>query len=771
MRPSMTDFFHVSVLRTLAISRYASIAICLSMLLAHLGTAFAADVPVLAPRHPGTVELSPMPLEHVQTTPALSILGLSANVVATGSLAFQGGYDPVDWSGVFQALPLNPDGTFSPVLWDSGAIVTDTAVTSPGARTILTASADSPGIATGIAFEPASRFDAAEIKGLMTPRSPDVANDTLAARVNYLRGVRTGEIDGEMRARHSLLGAIINSQAVYVSYPTGKYAATWPTKIQGISVTSPEMAPGAQSYDQFAAANTNRQPVAYVAANDGMLHAFNAPVPTCAAFDQSGNCSGYNRDLDAGKELWAFVPRGVYGNLGNLTSIREFQFAPTVDATPVVRDVFFSERGDHTWHTLLVGGLRLGGRGVYALDVTHPTMANEVSPQQTVLWEFDADGPSGISAFGGSYNPADLGYTYGQPAIARLPNGRWAVLVPGGYFPDCSHTDKPAHCDATGRFAPDNYSALFVLDAQTGEVIAELKTPTTIDGVTSYGLSSPVLGDYNNDQIDDVAFAGDLAGNLWRFDLSSPNPEYWKVTLAYRPTMQSAQPIAVMPRLFPDTATHRFMVVFGTGKYLGESDNVIESSSLQSVYGIRDTVDNDGNPTTVERGSLQTQKLSQTVVTDATDSMTGSTLRSLTSNSVPLKAGGWHFDLDLIPGERVVATPTALFSTHTVLISTLIPGGDKSLSSGAAGAVMAVDALTGGPGDAIASFGGVSYTGALVNQANAHGTLPMATAIGGGKLLLPGVTLKGKKVGLDLPLSFGSPLWRRRSWSVLTQEP
>ncbi len=771
MRQLMTDLSAILMPRTCSKCRYKWVVICLSAMFAHLGISFATDASFPTAKHSGTVELSPVPLDHAQTAPVLTILGLNTNALTTGSLAFEGGYDPVDWSGVFQASPLNPDGTYSPVLWNGGAILTDAATTPPDNRVILTASANNAGVVAGMAFEPGSRFDAAEIKGLMTPMPRDVPNDTLATRVNYLRGVRAGEIDGVLRVRHSLLGAIIDSQTLYVGYPTGKYADTWPAKIHSTPVISPEMDPGAQSYDRFVETNANRSPVVYVAANDGMLHAFNAPIPNCIVSDQNGLCSGYNAGPDAGKELWAFMPRGVYGSLGNLTSIRDFQFAPTVDATPVVRDVFFGERGDHTWHTLLVGGLRLGGRGVYALDITHPTMVNEVSPQQTVLWEFDADAPSRISASANAYDPADLGYTYGQPAIARLANGRWAVLVASGYFPDCSQPDKPLQCEAAGEVAPNHYSALFVLDAQTGEVIAELKTPTAINGVTSYGLSSPVLGDYNNDQIDDVAFAGDLAGNLWRFDLSDPHPEHWKVTLAYRPATQDAQPITVMPRLFSDTATHRFMVVFGTGKYLGEGDNVSTGSSLQSVYGIRDTVDSDGNPITVVGSSLQEQKLSQTIVTDASNPMAGTALRSLTSNSVPLKAGGWYFDLDLIAGERVVATPTALFNTHTVLIGTLVPGGDKSASSKASGAVMAVDALTGGPGDAIASLGGVSYTGALVNQVHAHGTLPMATALGGGKLLLPGVTLKGKKIGLDLPLSFGSLLWRRRSWSVLTQEP
>ncbi len=739
-------------------------------ILACFGASLAADVQIPITTLPGTVELSPTPLDRPQGAPKLDILGLNTNVLATGSLAFEGGYDPVDWSGLLQAVPLNADGTLSRFLWDAGSMLTDAAATPPAARTIFTASSDSAGLVTGMAFEPGAHFDAAEIKGLITSVSQDVTSDTLAARVEYLRGVRTDETNGLMRKRRSLLGAIIDSQTVYVSYPTGNYSGAWPTKILGVSVASAEMAPGAQSYDQFVAANADRSPVVYVGANDGMLHAFSAPVPKCITSDQSGHCSAYNAGLNAGRELWSFVPRGVYGNLGNLTNASGFQFAPTVDATPVVRDVFFSQRGDHTWHTLLAGGLRLGGRGIYALDITHPTTVDEVSPQKTVLWEFDADAPTGTSLSGDAYDPADLGYTYGQPAIARLASGRWAVLVPGGYFPDCSRSDKPAHCESSAGMPPRNYSALFVLDAQTGDVIAELKTPTDIGGVASYGLSSPVLGDYNNDQVDDVAFAGDLAGNLWRFDLSAPNPANWKVTLAYRPTTQDAQPITIMPRLFPDGANHRFIVVFGTGKYLGDGDNSITDMPLQSVYGIRDVVDTNGNPVTVVHSNLQVQRLSQAVVSNGSDPLAGATLRSLTANPVSAKAGGWYFDLDLMAGERVVTTPSALFNTHTVLISTLVPNSSDSTVR-ANGAVMAVDALTGGPGDTIASFGGVSYMGAMVNTTQATGTPPMATAIGGGKLLLPGVTLKGKKADLDSPLSFDSPIWRRRSWSVLTQEP
>jgi Tfp pilus tip-associated adhesin PilY1 len=724
---------------------YVALACAVAVVSLHVGT--------LEGHQPGTVELSPLPLNRLQATPSLAVLGLSGSVLSVGLLAFEGGYNPADWSGVLHAVSLDADGTAVDKVWDAGAILTDT---PSGQRTILTASMDGTGSVRGMAFEGASPFDAEEMKGLMSPAPAHVATDTLASRVDYLRGTRFKEMDGTMRARSSLLGAIIHAQSVYVSYPTGHYVDSWPTKISGASVPAAEIATGAQTYADFVSDNADRPPVVYIGANDGMLHAFNAPIPYCDSSSENGGCK---LPADAGKELWAYVPRATYAHLGNLTSATDFQFQPTVDAAPVTRDVFFSKNGAQEWHTMLVGGLRLGGRGVYALDITRPTAASEGSPERTVLWEFDADAPPGLSTAGGRYQTADLGYTYGQPAIARLATGRWAVLIPGGYFPDCDAPDKPSDCEQAAAQAPADYGALFVLDAQTGEVISELKTPTGLDGVTGYGLSTPVLGDSRNDQIDDVAFAGDLAGNLWRFDLSASNPAGWKVTLAYQPEVQGAQPITVMPRLFPDPVTNRFIVVFGTGKYLGAGDNTT-AIPIQSIYGIRDEVDGRGNPVTVTRDTLQVQGLSQIEVD-------GAVLRSLTSHPVSQKAGGWYIDLNIVAGERVIATPTALFNTNAVLISTLIPNGNADATP--QGAVLAVDAATGGPGNAV-SWGGSSYAGGMVSQPRTSGSLPMAMFIGGGKMILPGTRLKSESGDLKQPLSLDSPIWRRRSWALLMQD-
>jgi type IV pilus assembly protein PilY1 len=748
----------------ISFERFATRAVILAAAMMSTQALAASDVASPTQRA-GTVELSPLPLDRSAQASTDTLLGANAGVLTTGTLAFVGGYDLTDGSGRLRATVLNDDGTLGPVLWDAGSRLTDASATPPDRRTILTI-----GVNVGMPFEPDSPFDAIEVGGLMAPAAVVAEADSLAARVGYLRGERAGEATGVMRKRTSLLGAVVNAQSVYVSRPTGNYAETWPARIGGIAVAAPEAAPDAQSYNAFATANADRQPMVYMAANDGMLHAFSAPVPRCTMYGQDNRCTRYDPGADAGKEIFAFVPRGVYANLGHLAQAGVFHFTPTVDATPVVRDVFFSAHGEHAWHTLLVGGLRLGGRGIYALDITHPDAVSEAAAQRTVLWEFDADAAPGTTSSGNAYNPADLGYTYGQPAIARLANGRWAVLLPGGYFPDCNKPDQPVHCDAAAKAVPADFSALFVLDAQTGEVIAELKTPTDIAGVTGYGLASPVLGDYDNDQVDDVAFAGDLAGNLWRFDLSSPDPTQWKVTLAYQPPEPGAQPITSMPRLFADPATHRFMVVFGTGKYLGEGD-LGDDVPVQAVYGVRDGVDGRGRPVTALHESLQAQTLTETTLSDPASPYAGATLRSLSANPVAATAGGWYFNLDTQSGERVVVAPAALFNTNSLLVSTLIPRRGEATSGALDGSVIAVDALTGGPGNTLFASGGATYIGGMVDHPRTTGTLPKATAIGGGRLLVPGVSLKGKQGSLSLPLTFSSPTWRRRSWSILSQDP
>ena len=743
---------------------------------------------------------------------------VNASVASAGALSFNVGHN-ADWSGVFQAVQLTSDGKAGNVEWDAGAKLDARAATD---RTIYTATYTTPtGCGTGTysfnagaIFDTSTTFDCVETAGLSSPALPSTGNDTLANRVSYLRGDQSHESDGTYRKRTDLLGAIIHSQPVYVGYPTGNYYG-FPSGSPEATAAAASTGADDKSYDSFVADHGDRAPVVYVGANDGMLHAFDAPVPTCTFSAGTPTCD-YDPNGDAGKELWAFVPRAVYANLGNLTTATDFNFRPTVDASPVTRDVFFNS--DSTWHTILAGGVGLGGRGVYALDITDPTKVTAKS----VLWEFDSDmtmTSTCVSVVGtaqsGTCQSSDLGYTVSQPNIGRLSyydgtiKGRWVVLVPNGYFPDCSANTIPTAnktvCQTISAQAPNAsgypYSALFVLDAQTGAVIAELKTPTTLnlkDGsgkVISFGLGTPVMGDYDSDQIDDVAFAGDLQGNLWKFDFRNSDPKQWKVTLVYQGNddgsgTQGLQPITTMPRLFPDPATNSFIVVFGTGKYLGASDN--GTTTTQALMGVRD------NGVTYTQTDLTQQYMHESIApATLPDGKTpnpnaGATLRCVTGgkddtcdsatalNTIPSTgagSGGWFVNLyvpasatdptSLDQGERVVVSPGAIFASNTVVFETLLTGssGNDPCNPSIQGAVLALNATTGGPAN-ISALGGWPIAGGRVSNVRTSGSLPLVSSLGGGQAYLPGVMLapSGKN-----PLSIDAPIWRRRSWQGIQQ--
>jgi type IV pilus assembly protein PilY1 len=667
---------------------------------------------------------------------------LSSGVISPNALTYVPNFSSVDWSGSLNAYQLNADGTHGTTTdWEAGAALKDRTD-----RAIVTSAG--PGEGNGVQFLYANLtasqktiLDSSDGSGGTTPTDAKGTN-----RVDWIRGSKADE-GVLLRTRTSLLGAIVNAQPVYVAGPSSGYrdffppnGATTAPETLAYSGSTPDPT---KSYSGFVAANQNRTPTLYVAANDGMLHAFDARAKASTT--------------TPGREFWAYVPDAVYRKLWFFSQKDNFKYRPTVDSTPIYRDVYFSASGKTAvgWHTILVGGLRYGGRGIYALDITTAGDTTGAAATSKVLWEFNSNSVDGS----GNKIGANLGYTFGQPNIGRLSNGKWVVLVPAGYFPTDS-TDPEYGAAA----ASSTNSSLFILDAQTGELIKELKTPTSYGGVTtpSFGLSSPVLGDYDNDQIDDVAYAGDLVGNLWRFNLRDLNT----VDLMYRPPTNGDQPITVMPRLFPDPNSQYFMVVFGTGKFLGDDDRTTTGAKIQSVYGIRDT--GLGNTT-----GLPWTK-SKLVEQDIAETATG--VRGITTNPAPTtaKPGGWYFDLNIpgVLGEKVVVTPTALFNTNRAIITTLIPTTADPCNPGRAGAIMVVDSSTGGAGAGVSGGGfgsGSPYTvaGSRVDNPPATGGLPAATGLGGGSVIVPGVTVTGSG---GAAFNIGSPIWRRRSWRILNDQ-
>ncbi|HET8900068.1 MAG TPA: PilC/PilY family type IV pilus protein [Rhodanobacteraceae bacterium] len=701
--------------------------------------------------------------------------GLSSSVLTSDAKSYGGSYQSDDWSGSVVSRDVSAEGKIDTVgipNWDAGCLLTGGACKSmhgpvaqaltPNARKILTSTDGT--VDSGVPFRWADlgAINQAALNANASGTDGAGVDDNLGQkRLDYLRGDRTLESGSpQMRRRGSLLGAVINSQVAFVAYPGSGYRDDFPDgSPEAVAVASSSHA----TYSSFAAAHANREHMLYVGANDGMLHAF---------------------DAKTGEEKFAYVPHLIYWSqlptstaapvdvttgkpqLSRLTET-DYNFTPTVDATPVTRDVFY----DGGWHTLLVGGLRLGGRGVYALDITNPATISEGTAKDAVLWEFPNDTNRA--------DAANLGYTYGTPNIGRLPNGKWVVLVPGGYFPDCSKFGTLIPCDGNVSAANNTFSSLFVLDAQTGALLKELKTSAANTGgsVKSYGLGSVVLGDYQDDQIDDVAFAGDLMGNVWRFDLSDANASNWSVDLVFQGKVDSdgkpTQSITTMPRLFPDATSGRFMVVFGTGKYLGLSDRKLNSAGTQAIYGIREQ----GASTRAKfPAGYYPVKATDSALVEQDLSDAGSGLRLLTKNEVPYVNAanqlvpGWFFNLDVPVGERVVVPATALFSVNLAVFATLQPGQENDpCDPSTLGSLLVIDALTGGPSDGLKSLAddlGITVpddkgvAGKVTKNVPTSGnSVPTLTPPGGGTVVIPGLP--------DLPALDIQPIYHRGAWRVL----
>lgn len=353
---------------------------------------------------------------------------------------------------------------------------------------------------------------------------------------------------------------------------------------------------------------------------------------------------------ETGEELFAYVPNALYPKLSEL-SAPNYAHNYYVDGGLWAGDAYING----AWRTILLGSLGAGGRAIFALDITSPR-----SPR--VLWEFTHQ---------------ELGYSLGQPSFARLESGKWVALVGNGYNSN-SHQAR-----------------LFALNLENGDILANIATGAG-NASNPNGLASPFL--YKTDHV----YAGDLLGNLWKFDLTHSNDKQWKLAknqplFTARDRDGNPQPITSGLDVgdHPDGGT---MVFFGTGKYFESHDNIVGNNPrIHSFYGIRDN----GN-TISGRSQLQ----EQTIEVEAYAPANGLAYDVRTVSQVPTNYSsvhGWYLDL-VSPsrgrqGEQVIYEPILLPPPYgarspRIVFTTLIPNSDPC-DFGGGGWLMELDAITG----------------------------------------------------------------------------
>lgn len=475
------------------------------------------------------------------------------------------------------------------------------------------------------------------------------------ARLRYLRGDPAEEANTSgfnFRARTtSKLGDIASSAPLYVGKTLFKYSDT----IQAVDPVNPTTA---EKHSVFGDSTISRTPIIYVGANDGMLHGFNA---------------------NNGTELLAYVPNSVFKNLNRLPSA-SYQHRFYVDGSPVHGDVFYGG----SWKTVLVGGLNAGGQGIYALNITNPANFTEGNASSVVLWEFSDTSDSGDDN-GDGFPDYELGYTFSEPIIQRVRTSatttKWAAIFGNGY----NNTVDD------GAYSRTGYAFLYIVDIETGNLIKKISTKTGSVGIPN-GLGTPSIVDWDGDQIVDYVYAGDLQGNLWKFDLTNNSPASWKVAYGDAATPRplfiaqdtaatpNRQPITVAPEItfHPSGSGNGFLIFFGTGKILEVGDGGSSGATTQTIYGIWDKNTN-GAATPVARSDLLQQRATETAQTN------GIWYRNVTNNPMTWRTGasggylGWYLDLP-DTGEKQV-TNIDLKGGH-LIFTTYVPSSNPCVSGG-----------------------------------------------------------------------------------------
>ena len=557
-----------------------------------------------------------------------------------------------DWSGtvIKSGLKLNTTTnaveSLSTVVWDAGQILTAGSILAasdtsadpylkPSERKIFTYRRE--GSSPAIAFTSANlaEFDTVMRNALNKSPVDNSTDDLGSERVDYLRGVRTQEnaTTNAFRRRASVMGDIINSGPVFKKEADANLA-------------------GDSDYPAFAKTTASRTAAVYFGANDGMLHAMRA---------------------SDGKELFAYVPLAVATNLNRLTN-KSYQHTPYVDGVPRVGEVKIGTK----WRTVLASGMGGGAQGVFALDVTDPDHFEDGSTGESkVLFEFtDQDDPR-------------MGNVLTQPQLVKVkipasttggaPTYQWFVAVSSGYNNYVN--------DGTGRYQSDGSQAIFFLSLNkaAGAAWAEgtnyfkITVPASTNSAAN-GLANPGVLLGNQGEVRSL-YAGDLQGNVWKFDLSeglsTQNISDGKIlrggtTPMFTATAPSGtrQPITTPP-LIANTGRGAHMVVVGTGKFMESNDP--NTTGVQSIYGLWDDDGASSSDFGLDRNALAVNTVN--VGSSAVTIVPPSGANSYTLGRGTDQKRGWYFDL-AANRERIAVEGAQGFSTIT--FNSTIPTGDCS---------------------------------------------------------------------------------------------
>ena len=258
---------------------------------------------------------------------------------------------------------------------------------------------------------------------------------------------------------------------------------------------------------------------------------------------------------DGGTEVWGFIPRELFGKLKRLRD-------GTPSISPASKKPYFIDGSVSVYqndvnkdgalvHTdgdkvYLFIGMRRGGRFLYALDVSNPD-------DPKMLWRKNNT----------SFGYAELGQTWSEPFVAKLPAFTNPVLITGAGYDAAVEDVMPClvtssnnlgvtwtsggtvthtagGCSVTGGTSVTTSRtmgrAVMVIDAvngnllwQAGASVSGAADDLTVSGM-DYSISSDIaVIDTNFDGLQDTGYVGDNGGNMWRLNMNDADPANWTV--------------------------------------------------------------------------------------------------------------------------------------------------------------------------------------------------------------------------------------------------
>ncbi|MFH1090039.1 MAG: PilC/PilY family type IV pilus protein, partial [Pseudomonadota bacterium] len=349
------------------------------------------------------------------------------------------------------------------------------------------------------------------------------------------------------------------------------------------------------SYLNYRLAYGKRRHVIFVGSNDGVLHAFNAGFwdPMESTFFKTRPSYRVEYDdiakeydikyaepqydptpWDLGAEIWGFIPQSVLPHLEWLTE-EKYPHVYYVDLKPRAVDIKFS---DGSWHTILICGLRLGGKDIATTDdFNYDGTPAEIRTFRSEYFALDVTDPEQQPKLLWSFSHEELGLTTNFPTVVRIQNSWYVILGSGPKGPNAFSGQS------------DQQARIFVLNAQTGAMART--TPFVISENTSF-MADPVAIDmdfapvtaagattWNNELVyigSTSGSPGAWGGRMYRIKLAdtnaSPptpltNPNDWVLSTLF----DAEGPISASPNVSRDVAG-RLWVYFGTGRFWSVED-------------------------------------------------------------------------------------------------------------------------------------------------------------------------------------------------------